>query len=98
MKEKVKPVQIKESVSVGGTLPSNVELVTVPTTWGSDYAAYRYVYWNDRRSCGTHKSQGDHDHRVPSHSPCPCLRPGAFITKVFGAGRTLSAVANKPMR
>jgi hypothetical protein len=43
----VKPVTIKERVSVGATLPADVELATVPDAWGPSFTKYRYVYSND---------------------------------------------------
>ncbi|MFZ0985832.1 MAG: DUF1236 domain-containing protein, partial [Pseudolabrys sp.] len=39
---------VKERISVGGTLPADVELQTVPSTWGPRFTKYRYVYSNDR--------------------------------------------------
>ena len=47
VKEKVNPVMLKERVIVGATLPADVELRTVPTTWGPKASSYRYVYSND---------------------------------------------------
>lgn len=47
VKEKVKPVTIKEKVTVGATLPTEVELMTVPSDWGPSVSKYRYVYTND---------------------------------------------------
>jgi hypothetical protein len=44
VKEKVAPVKLKERVSVGAKLPADVELRTVPSTWGPTYSKYRYVY------------------------------------------------------
>jgi hypothetical protein len=44
VKEKVRPVTVKERVSVGATLPADVELVAVPETWGPSVSKYRYVY------------------------------------------------------
>jgi hypothetical protein len=44
VKEKVKPITLKERVTVGATLPADVELVTVPETWGPSVTKYRYVY------------------------------------------------------
>jgi len=38
---------LKERVIVGATLPAEVELRTVPTTWGPRASSYRYVYSND---------------------------------------------------
>ena len=48
VKEKVRPVTVKEKVAVGVTLPTDVELLSVPTTWGPSVSKYRYVY-NDNR-------------------------------------------------
>jgi hypothetical protein len=48
VKEKVAPVTIKERVSVGAKLPADVELRTVPSTWGPTYSKYRYVYSDNR--------------------------------------------------
>ena len=48
VKEKVKPVTIKERIAVGATLPADVELVAVPETWGASVKPYRYVYWDNR--------------------------------------------------
>ena len=44
VKEKVAPVRVKERVSVGVTLPADVELRTVPADWGPGVSKYRYVY------------------------------------------------------
>jgi hypothetical protein len=48
VKEKVAPVTVKERISVGATLPADVELRAVPSTWGPSVSKYRYVYSNDR--------------------------------------------------
>jgi hypothetical protein len=48
VKEKVKPVTLKERVTVGATLPADVELVAVPETWGPSVTKYRYVNWDNR--------------------------------------------------
>jgi hypothetical protein len=47
VKEKVKPVTVKERISVGATLPADVELRAVPSNWGPAVSKYRYVYSND---------------------------------------------------
>jgi hypothetical protein len=47
VKEKVKPTMIKEKVTVGSTLGSDVELAPVPSDWGPSVSKYRYVYTND---------------------------------------------------
>jgi len=44
VKEKVAPVRVKERVSVGVTLPADVELRTVPADWGPGVSKYRYIY------------------------------------------------------
>jgi hypothetical protein len=48
VEKKVKPVTVKERVAVGATLPSDVELVAVPSDWGPEMSRYRYVYSDDR--------------------------------------------------
>jgi hypothetical protein len=47
VKEKVKPTMIKEKVTVGSTLPADVELAPAPSDWGPSVSKYRYVYTND---------------------------------------------------
>jgi hypothetical protein len=47
VKEKVKPTMIKEKVTVGATLPADVELAPVPSEWGPSVSKYRYVYTNN---------------------------------------------------
>ena len=44
VEKKVKPITVKERVSVGATLPADVELVDVPSDWGPELTRYRYVY------------------------------------------------------
>jgi hypothetical protein len=46
--KKVKPVVIKEQITVGATLPADVELVEVPSDWGTELAQYRFVHWDNR--------------------------------------------------
>ena len=48
VKERVNPVVVKERVSVGATLPADVELRAVPETWGPSFNRYRYVYSDNR--------------------------------------------------
>jgi hypothetical protein len=48
VKEKVKPVTIKERITVGSTLPADVVLTPVPEPWGASVKPYRYVYWDNR--------------------------------------------------
>jgi Protein of unknown function (DUF1236) len=45
---KVRPVQSKEKIVVGAKVPSDVELVAVPSDWGPSLTKYRYVYSGDR--------------------------------------------------
>ena len=40
----VRPVVVKERVTVGATLPADVELLSVPADWGPSVTKYRYVY------------------------------------------------------
>ena len=47
VKEKVKPFVYNERISVGTTLPGEVELVAIPQSWGPSLTKYRYVYSND---------------------------------------------------
>lgn len=46
--KKLRPVTTKERIAVGATVPSDVELVTVPSDWGPSLTKYRYVYSNNR--------------------------------------------------
>ena len=48
VKEKVRPVTIREQVVVGAALPADVELRTVPSDWGPTVSKYRYVYHDNR--------------------------------------------------
>ena len=47
VKEKVKPITVEERITVGATLPADVELHPVPSDWGPAVTKYRYVYTND---------------------------------------------------
>ena len=48
VKERIKPVTLRQKVTVGGVLPSDVELAAVPETWGPSFRSYRYIYSDDR--------------------------------------------------
>ena len=48
VKEKVAPVRVQERIAVGARLPADVELRSVPPTWGPKFSKYRYVYSDDR--------------------------------------------------
>src|SRR6266545_4900483 len=48
VKERVAPVTVRERITVGARLPSDVELRAVPSDWGPSVAKYRYVYSDDR--------------------------------------------------
>jgi uncharacterized protein DUF1236 len=48
VQQRVRPARIEERVTVGGTLPADVELSAVPSDWGPSVSRYRYVYSNDR--------------------------------------------------
>ena len=47
VKEKIRPHQFQSRVTVGATLPAEVELAPVPETWGPTFRSYRYVYTGD---------------------------------------------------
>ena len=47
VKEKVRPYKLQSRVTVGATLPAEVELAPVPDTWGPSFRSYRYVYTGD---------------------------------------------------
>ncbi len=44
VKEKVAPVRVQKKIVVGEELPADVELRTVPSTWGPTLTKYRYIY------------------------------------------------------
>ena len=48
VKERLAPVRVKERIAVGATLPADVELRAVPSTWGPKLSKYRYLYTDDR--------------------------------------------------
>jgi len=43
----VRPIETRERIVVGATVPEDVELQAVPTEWGPTVTRYRYVYAND---------------------------------------------------
>src|SRR5437667_12180624 len=45
---KLRPVTTTEKIVIGAKVPSDVELVPVPSDWGPTLTKYRYVYSNDR--------------------------------------------------
>ena len=45
---KLRPVTTTEKIVVGAKVPSDVELVVVPSDWGPSLTKYRYVYSGDR--------------------------------------------------
>jgi hypothetical protein len=49
VREKVKPITVKERLTVGATLPADVELAAVPADWGPEVRSYRYVYSDNVR-------------------------------------------------
>lgn len=42
--QRQRPVEIRERVTVGATLPAEVEVHEVPDNWGPSVSRYRYVY------------------------------------------------------
>ena len=47
VKEKVRPFKLQSRVTIGATLPADVELAPAPETWGPAFRSYRYVYTGD---------------------------------------------------
>lgn len=47
VKEHVRPYKLQSRVTVGATLPADVQLAPVPPTWGPAFSSYRYVYTGD---------------------------------------------------
>jgi hypothetical protein len=47
VEKRVKPFAFKERVTVGATVPADVDLVDVPSDWGAGLTRYRYVYSGD---------------------------------------------------
>ena len=47
VKERVRAHKLPSRVTVGATLPADVELAPVPETWGPTFRSYRYVYTGD---------------------------------------------------
>jgi hypothetical protein len=47
VERRVAPYRVQEQVRVGVTLPTEVELHTVPSDWGPELSRYRYVYSGD---------------------------------------------------
>ena len=44
VKEKIRPVTVKEKVAVGATLPTEVQLQPAPQVWGPSVSKYHYIY------------------------------------------------------
>jgi Protein of unknown function (DUF1236) len=47
VKENLAPVRVKERISVGATVPADIELRSAPAAWGPKLSKYRYVYSDD---------------------------------------------------
>jgi len=45
---KIRPVETRERIIVGATVPADVELQAAPSDWGPTVTKYRYVYSGDR--------------------------------------------------
>ena len=45
---KIRPVETREQIVVGAKVPTDVELVAVPSDWGPSVTKYRYIYSNNR--------------------------------------------------
>ena len=44
VKEKVPRATVRERITVGGTVPSDIELRAVPSDWGPSVSRYRYYH------------------------------------------------------
>jgi hypothetical protein len=49
VKERVKPVTVKERVAVGATVPADVELAPIPETWGVPSIRNNRYFYSDGR-------------------------------------------------
>lgn len=47
VKEKIRPVTVKEQVVVGTALPADLQLTPAPTAWGTSVSKYHYIYSNN---------------------------------------------------
>ena len=47
VKEKIRPVTVRERLAVGMALPTDVELVPAPPAWGPSVSKYHYIYSNN---------------------------------------------------
>ena len=47
VKEKIRPHKLQSRVTVGATVPADVELAPVPQAWGPTFGSYRYIYTGD---------------------------------------------------
>ena len=47
-RESVPVVEIERDLTVGQSIPEEVELSTVPQQWGPSMNGYRYIYTDDR--------------------------------------------------
>src|SRR5437762_12258633 len=45
---KIRPVETQDRIVVGAKVPTDVELVAVPSDWGPSVTKYRYIYSNYR--------------------------------------------------
>jgi hypothetical protein len=45
--KRLRPVEMRERLVVGATVPAEVELQPAPADWGPTISRYRYVYSND---------------------------------------------------
>jgi hypothetical protein len=45
---KLRPVETQEKIIVGAKVPTDVDLVAVPSDWGPSLTKYRYVYSGSR--------------------------------------------------
>jgi hypothetical protein len=46
--KKVPPAPVKDSISIGSTLPADIEIRSVPASWGPSVAKFSYAYAGNR--------------------------------------------------
>ena len=46
--KKVPPAPVKDSISIGSTLPADIEIRSVPAGWGSTVSKFSYAYADNR--------------------------------------------------
>ena len=72
--QKIRPVTVKERLAVGATVPSDVDLVGVPSDWGPSLTKYRYLFQQPRSAGGSRQPRCRGGNRLTASG---CLRQQA---------------------